>query len=314
MSQQLDHTSLLAARAHTFALATTLLPRPRREAVTVLYSFCRTIDDLVDEPRPGMTREEIAAALADWRRWLEMGLPPHSLPEPASLAEDLREVVLSHDVPPRYLLGLVDGVASDLGPVRMANFAALRRYAVQVAGTVGLAMCHVLGTRDPIALAAAVELGIAMQLTNILRDVGGDLREGRIYFPLDELAAFGFTPNCLFDLAAKRQAPDERFDALMRQQIARAREYYARGMVGVWRLPWRTRSAILLAARLYRAILDEIEPCADVVLTRRVATSRVRKLREAALCVTLVAFYPGTQAEPGPRAVTLQEALAWLEP
>ena len=280
----------------------------------MLYAFCRTIDDLVDEPRPGVTRDEIAATLADWRRWLENGLPLRSLPEPVSLAEDLREVVLRHDVPPRYLLGLIDGVASDLGPVRMADFAALRRYAVQVAGTVGLAMCHVLGTRDPIALAAAVELGIAMQLTNILRDVGSDLREGRVYFPLDELAAFGYTPNCLFELAAKREAPDERFGALMRQQIARAREYYARGMVGVWRLQWRTRSAILLAARLYRAILDEIEPCADVVLTQRVATSRTRKLREAALCVTLVAFHPGTQTLPGPREHTLQEALAWLEP
>jgi 15-cis-phytoene synthase len=314
MSTDHDLASLLPTRAHTFALATSLLPRGPREAVTVLYAFCRTVDDLVDEPVSGATRDETIAALAAWRRWLLLGLPPRALPEPASLAEALRAVVLGHDVPARYLLGLVDGVASDLEPARVPNFAALRRYAVQVAGTVGLAMCHVLGARDPITLAAAVELGIAMQLTNILRDVGGDLRAGRIYVPLDELAAFGYTPERFLDLAEQPDAADAAFGALMRHQIGRARAYYARGIVGVWRLPWRTRASILLAARLYRAILDEIEPCVQAVLTGRVATTRARKLREAAICTAVALFHPGAAATPGPRPQTLQEALAWLEP
>jgi phytoene synthase len=309
-----ERQRLLASRARTFALATRFLSRGDRDAVAVLYVFCRTVDDLVDEPPPDMSRAAIAASLAEWRGWLERGLPPRALPQPTELAAALREVVHEHEVPTRYLTGLIDGVSSDLEPVRVADFAALRRYAVQVAGTVGLVMCHVLGARDPDALAASVELGIAMQLTNILRDVGADLRADRVYLPIDELAAHGYTPAGLLALGANPTLAGPDFEALMRHQIARARGYYERGLVGVWRLPRRTRVAILLAGRLYRAILDEVECSIPAVLTRRVTTSRRRKLSEVAYALAVGAVRPGIPAAIDQRPNALQEALAWLEP
>lgn len=309
-----ERQRLLANRARTFALATRFLPRGDRDAVAVLYAFCRTVDDLVDEPSRDMSRAAVAASLAAWRCWLERGLPPRAEPQPLELAVALRAVVRERDVPTRYLCGLIDGVASDLEPVRMADFAALRRYAVQVAGTVGLAMCHVLGARDPAALTAAVELGIAMQLTNILRDVGADLRADRVYLPIDELATHGYTTARLLALGADPTLADAAFEEVMRHQIARARTYYERGMAGVWRLPRRTRAAILLAARLYRAILDEIDCSIPAVLTRRVSTSRRRKLREVAYCLAVAAVRPGMPTVNEQRPNALQEALAWLEP
>jgi phytoene synthase len=305
--------ALLPTRARTFAFAAALLPAPQREAVTALYAFCRTIDDLVDEPPPGAKPADVRAALADWRGWLASGLPPDALPEPAPLAEAVRAVARRHDVPRQYLLGLIDGVASDLEPARMPTFAALRRYCVQVAGTVGLAMCHVLGARDPGALAAAVELGVAMQLTNILRDVGADLRAGRIYLPIDELATFGYTPERLLDVVASGERPDDAFGYLVRFQAARARSYYARGMAGVWLLPRGSRAAILLAARLYRAILDGVEAAGPAILRTRPGTSPLRKAGEAAICLLLTAL-PRDPAPAGRPPESLKEALAWLEP
>jgi len=290
------------------------LPRGDREAVAVLYAFCRTVDDLVDEPSPDMSRAAVAASLAAWRGWLERGLPPRAEPHPPELAAALREVVRERAVPTRYLCALIDGVASDLEPVRVPDFAALRRYAVRVAGTVGLAMCHVLGARDPAALTAAVELGIAMQLTNILRDVGADLRADRVYLPIDDLAAHGYTPARLLALGADPTLADPAFEEMMRHQIARARAYYERGIVGVWRLPRRTRTAILLAVRLYRAILDEVECSIPAVLTRRVGASRRRKLGEVAYCLVVAAVRPGIPTVTDQRPNALQEALAWLEP
>ncbi|MBM4419741.1 MAG: hypothetical protein FJ033_15760, partial [Chloroflexi bacterium] len=114
-----ERQRLLASRARTFALATGFLPRGDREAVAVLYAFCRTVDDLVDEPSPDMSRAAVAASLAAWRGWLERGLPPRAAPHPPELAAALREVVRERAVPTRYLCALIDGVASDLEPVRV---------------------------------------------------------------------------------------------------------------------------------------------------------------------------------------------------
>src|SRR6185437_14867128 len=188
--------------------------------------------------------------------------------------------------PAVYLQMLVDGVASDLSGPRIASWSELRGYCVQVASSVGLALCHLLGVGDdPLAREAAIELGIAMQLTNILRDVGADLRAGRVYLPADDLAAHGYCHDRLARLAAEvaRSGPgvlDDQFRDLMRTQIARARAHYARGIAGVARLPADGRRAILLAARLYRAILNDIEGADYDVFTRRAATSGWFKLAE----------------------------------
>jgi phytoene synthase len=252
------------------------------------------MDDLVDEPPAGLSQAEIRSRLGEWRRWLESR--GDASPEPAELAVALRDVIDEYELPTVYLTQLLDGLESDLGTVQMTDFAALRRYCFQVAGTVGLAMCHVLGARQPEALAAAAELGVAMQLTNVLRDLGADLRTGRCYLPADELARFGCSPERLRALAVQRR-PDDEFRALLRFQIARARGYYARGLAGVWLLPPEARPAILVAGRLYRAILGTIEANGYDVLDRRAVVSRLAKGYEALAALLLVRLW-GNGAVP----------------
>jgi phytoene synthase len=305
--------ALLPTRARTFAFAARFLPPAQREPTVVLYAFCRLVDDLVDEPPPGLEPSEIRRRLAAWEAWLRAEPGTVAAPGPVALAWALRAVVEQHRLPTRYLLGLLDGLESDLGTVRMADFTALRRYCFLVAGTVGLAMCHLLGARQPAALAAAAELGIAMQLTNILRDLGSDLRGGRCYLPAAELADFGYSVERLTALAVDGR-PDDAFKALMRFQIARVRRTYAHGLAGVRLLPPETRPAILIAGRLYRAILNAIEANDYDVFQRRAFTSRLTKGYEALAALVLVRWSarrpPADELAPPPER--LAELTAWL--
>lgn len=279
-------------RARTFWFATRFLPADRRPAVAGLYAFARAVDDLVDEPQPTWTRSDVADALAAWRSWLEQPTRD-SAPDPA-LADRVLPALLRHGVRPEYLQMLVDGVASDLTRLEMRSWLELRTYCVLVASSVGLAMCHLLGAGgDPLAREAAVDLGIAMQLTNILRDLGADLRVGRVYLPADELARQGYSPARLIELSTQvvGQGPaalGDSFREVMRAQIDRARLHYRRGMQGIARLPSEARLGILLAARLYEAILDDIEAADYDVFTRRAATSTRFKVAEAMRCAMLL--------------------------
>jgi phytoene synthase len=193
------------ARARTFWFAARFLPADRRQVVVGLYAFARAVDDLVDEPPPTVLPDDVLAQLAGWRRWLEQ---PAVLAAPdAALAAQVTPALVMHGVPPAYLQMLVDGVASDLTRAEIKSWSELRGYCVQVASSVGLAMCHLLGAGDdPLARDAAVELGIAMQLTNILRDVGADLRAGRVYLPTNDLATHGYSPEQLNWLAGAWRA------------------------------------------------------------------------------------------------------------
>jgi phytoene synthase len=273
--------SVFRDRARTFWFAAQFLPARQRPAVTGLYAFARAMDDLVDEPSPERTPADIEAQLNAWRRWVASPRPVPALAPDPRLATLLAPALIDRAVPSAYLLLLLDGVASDLGDAGRAidSWPSLHTYCIQVAASVGLSMCHVLGVGDdPVALAAAADLGVAMQLTNILRDVGADLAVGRIYLPADELAAAGLGPAALRELAAGDQRGRGAFDALVRAQIARARRYFHRGLGGVRQLPADSRLAILIAGRVYAAILDEIEAADYDVLTRRAATSAWRKL------------------------------------
>jgi 15-cis-phytoene synthase len=282
-------TDVFRSRARTFWFASHFVPADCRATVAGLYAFARAIDDLVDEPSPTLARDDVLHQLAAWRAWLDQPLllPP---PPDRHLAASLAPALRSRGLPAVYLQMLVDGVASDLNGPRISSWSELRGYCVQVASSVGLAMCHLLGVGDdPLAREAAIELGIAMQLTNILRDIGADLRAGRVYVPADDLAAHGYCRDRLARLAAEvaRSGPgvlDDQFRDLMRTQIARARAHYARGIAGVARLPADGRLAILLAARLYRAILNDIEGADYDVFTRRAATSSWFKLGEVVRC------------------------------
>jgi phytoene synthase len=305
--------ALLPHKARTFAFAARFLPPAQRESTVVLYAFCRLADDLVDEPPAGLGPAEIRRRLARWEAWLCAEGGGALTPEPAELALALRAVIDRHQLPTSYLLGLLDGLETDLGPVRMTDFTELRRYCFLVAGTVGLAMSHLLGARQPAALAAAAELGIAMQLTNILRDLGSDLRDGRCYLPAAELADFGYSVERLAALARDGR-PDDAFKALLRFQIARVRQIYARGLAGVPLLPPEARPAILIAGRLYRAILNVIEASDYDVLHRRAATSRLTKAYEA-LASLVLARWPAVSPpadDQVPRPERLAELTAWL--
>lgn len=247
----------------TFHLASALLPAPKRRAVRALYAFCRITDDLVDRARD-------AERLAAWRQVALSTAPPAD--DPVALAwADAR---LRHGIPARYAEQLIDAVAGDLTPPEHRTFDDLAAYGYGVASTVGLMAMHIIGFAGPAAVPYAVRLGVALQLTNILRDVGEDVREGRVYLPADELAAHGLTHD---DLA--RGVVDDRWRRFMAFQIDRNRRLYAEAMPGIALLHRDGRLAIAAAAELYRGILDDIATHDGDVFRRRAGLGRGAKLR-----------------------------------
>ncbi|HET6762430.1 MAG TPA: phytoene/squalene synthase family protein, partial [Longimicrobiaceae bacterium] len=231
----------LADKARTFHLASRLLPAAVRDDAAVVYAFCRLVDDTVDEAR------DLAAAgcALDVLEWEVRGLRPAR-----PLVAALRETAVRRGMPLEPALELIAGVRGDLGPVRVADDEELLRYCYRVAGTVGLMMCGVLGVRSPRALPHAVDLGIAMQLTNIARDVAEDAMNGRVYLPLDRLAGAGVAAEEL--LAGRADAA--RVARVVGTVLEMAERYYVSGDAGMRDIPWRCRAAILVAARVYRAI------------------------------------------------------------
>lgn len=250
--------------SRTFFLASGLLPAAERQAVRALYAFCRVSDDLVDradgDPRRGL------------RAWRRRSLVPHPAPtDPVALAwADTRA---RFDIPRQYAEQLIDGVARDLTTRRYATFADLAAYCYGVASTVGLMAMHIVGFAGPEAIPYAIKLGVALQLTNILRDVAEDWRLGRLYLPQEELAAFELTEA---DIAAGQVG--RRWQVFMRFQIERTRSLYAEALPGIALLDRRGRFAIAAAAELYRAILDDIEAHRGDVFRRRAHVTGWKKL------------------------------------
>jgi len=257
--------ALTRAANSSFPLAFHLLPPAKRRAMDALYAFLRVSDDLADDPGAA------AAALPAWRAALTAALggrythPVH----PA-----LHHSVERFAVPPRFLYDVLDGVAADVGPVRVGTFADLYPYCYRVASAVGLACVRVWGLRPGAtwadADAPAEAAGIAFQLTNILRDVGEDAARGRVYLPADELAAAGVDPRTW-----SSRAPA--FAAMMRFQAERARAYY-RAADGLNRALTADGRAIYgLMCATYRGLLDEIERRGFDVFAGRVRLPRWRK-------------------------------------
>lgn len=253
--------------AKTFYWGSLLLPRRKRLAAWALYAFCRTIDDSVDR---ATGRADAEATLALWRTRLQAAYQGrHS--DPISLA--WVDMLGSYNVPLQPALDLIDGMQMDLRHTQPQTFADLHLYCYRVAGTVGLLMSPVLGYRAPEALPCAVDLGIAMQLTNILRDVGEDWHNGRVYLPRAEMEQFGYTSA---DLAQGKV--NSAFIALMRFSIDRAREYYQRAQPGLDLLDPSAQVAIRASAEMYRAILAVIEANNYDVFTRRAFVPTTTKL------------------------------------
>lgn len=241
--------------SHTFYLASWFMPPARRRATWAVYAFCRTVDDLVDEAHPG-AREQLRA----WRTWLTS--PCRRLDTPVQTA--LHDALTRLHLPVEPLLHLLDGVEMDLGAVRLESEADLQRYCYLVAGTVGEMMAHLFGATDFRAFRHARMLGEAMQLTNILRDVGEDLRRGRVYLPAHLLAKFGVTPQ---EMLLGQVTPG--FRLLVEVLAQRAEAMYDHALEGCRFLPAWARPCVRAAAGMYRGILGEIRRNQYQVLTRR---------------------------------------------
>lgn len=278
---QKQNEELFATHGKTFHFAAHFFPPAYRNAVVALYAFFRTLDDLVDERSPNWRADEVQQELTAWRKWLDSD---HRSPAPREpLGTTTASLVKTYHIPIDIFHDFLDGLSTDLEPRAIQNFRELYQYCYRVAGTVGLAMTHLFAVDSPQARTAAMQLGIAMQLTNILRDIGGDLEAGRTYLPINELERFGCSQDHLFRLYQKQQGPDECFRRLMRYQIQRTRHYYRESLHGVWLLPSGCRLPVLLAGRLYQGILAEIEREHYNVLHKRAATNFFTKIREAAI-------------------------------
>lgn len=257
--------SVTAVNSRSFHLASGLLPPDRRAAVRALYAFCRVSDDIVDR-----AAGDHDARLEAWRRLATAAHPPAD--EPVALA--WAHARTRYHVPSRYAEQLIDGVGRDLRQTRYQTFDELTTYCYGVASTVGLMSMHIIGFDGAEALPYAIKLGVALQMTNILRDVGEDWRAGRVYLPQEELAGFGLSEN---DLAAGLVT--ERWRAFMRFQIERNRRLYAESLPGIGLLHRDGRFAIAAAAQLYCGILDAIERADYDVFTRRAYVGKWSKLR-----------------------------------
>jgi phytoene synthase len=260
-------TRITKHNSRTFYLASLLLPREKRQAVQALYAFCRSTDDLVDETQDLASADEV---FANWRVRLNNVHPAAHDPVPLAWAD----VQAQYRIPRGYADQLITGVARDRIQKRYQSFNDLTEYCYGVASTVGLMSMSIIGFKSRDALPYAVKLGIALQLTNILRDIGEDLHTGRLYLPLDELAMFGLTEQ---DVMARRN--DERWQAFMRFQIERVNHLYDEASAGIALLNKDGRFAIGAATKLYRAILNDIEAHNYDVFNRRAYVGTVGKLR-----------------------------------
>jgi len=232
--------AVLRRHARSFRVAARLLSEEQAADAAICYAFCREVDDLVDEasdPERGLE------ALRRWREETRGTRPAR----PLILA--WRALAARRNFPIEAGLRLIDAVGSDAGPVRVPDDHALLDYAMGVAGTVGLMMCGILGAPAS-ARPQAVDLGIAMQLTNIARDVAEDAARDRVYLPASRLALAGLRPADVLTGAADPPA----LAAVVRGLVDLAERYYASALAGMGRIPWRGRLAVAVAAGLYRAI------------------------------------------------------------
>lgn len=261
-----EAAAVTARGSKSFFFATRFFPPEYAKAAHAVYWFCRHTDDLVDECA---SVEAGRRDLEAWARMVEQGLEDGSSADP--VLHVFLDTARRYSIPSEYPLELIEGMRMDLNGTRYPSFRELRQFCYRVASVVGLMMSHVIGYRDP-ALTYAVELGIAMQLTNILRDIGEDLQRGRIYLPSEELDRFGYT-----EAELRAGIRNDAFRALMQFQVLRARDYYERSQPGIALLDPRGRFAVQIASDVYREILARIEISGYDVFKRRAIVPAVRK-------------------------------------
>ena len=260
-------SSITRGKARSFYLASLFLPADTRRDVHTLYAFYRTVDDLVDESPIGLGRNAVAGLLTDW----ELDLRADRAPE-HPLVGPILELVHRYDIPIDLVCMVLEGARFDLEMHVLDTQDELMRYSILMAGSVGMVMSHLLGARDAESLAHANDLGVAMQITNVLRDVGEDLERGRVYLPREVLEANGYSVGAL-----QRGEIDDGFRRVMRSISQVARDKYVSGVRGIPRLDRSAQFAIYLAAKLYGRILDKIEEHDFNVFTRRASLNATEK-------------------------------------
>lgn len=267
------------ARDTNFYYSFLVLPADKREAIGVVWDFCRAVDDAVDEAGTG----DAAAEIERWRREVSavFGAGPPQTPQGRALAP----LVSRFNMPQHAFHALVEGVAMDIGARRYETFADLYEYCIRVASAVGLMCLEIFGYRDPRARDYAVDLGVALQLTNILRDVPEDLARGRVYIPLEDFRRFGCSEDDLRTEVANRGGGvrSTAIKALLRHQAQRARDYYARAASALPPGDARNLAAAEIMGAIYRGILTKIERADYDVFTRVIRIPRPRRALIAAV-------------------------------
>jgi phytoene synthase len=247
------------------ALAFVSLGRERRQDITIFYAFCRVIDDIADSTE--LTVQEKTRDLTAWRGWLR-----ESSPDEPAIAGDVRKLIAKYSLRPAMLEEIIDGVEMDLQNVRYDSFEELRLYCYRVASAVGLVSIEIFGYRNPACRQYAIELGLALQMTNIIRDVGKDLSNGRIYLPQQDLARFDYSEE---DLHLRKY--NEAFLRLMRFEAARAEEFFAHATNLLPREDRRSMVAAEIMGSVYQALLRRMKADGFRVFEKEYRLSRLEK-------------------------------------
>ncbi|HQV08873.1 MAG TPA: presqualene diphosphate synthase HpnD [Thauera sp.] len=256
-----------AKSGSSFYYSFMFLPAERRQAITALYAFCREVDDVVDECHD----LSLAQTKLEWWRQ-EVGRVYNGTPtHPVGLA--LKDVIKGFRLPQEQLLEIIDGMAMDLSQTRYLDFKGLQLYCYRVASVVGLLAAEIFGYQDRQTLKYAHDLGLAFQLTNIIRDVGEDARRGRIYLPIEDLQRFNVPAK---DLLEARYS--EQFRALMAFQAERAEKFYDQAFAQLPAVDRKAQRPGLVMAAIYRTLLREIAADGFMVLDRRTSLTPLRKV------------------------------------
>jgi len=256
-----------AQSGSSFYYSFLFLEPERRRAITALYAFCREADDTVDD----CTDVSVARAKLGWWRQEIAAMANDAPTHPVTRA--LQPHLATYALDTRHLLAIIDGMEMDLDQTRYFDFTGLKKYCWHAAGAVGLLSARIFGVTDPGTLAYAEKLGLAFQLTNIIRDVGEDARKGRIYLPVAELQQFGVTAA---DILNGRHSAQ--FERLMQFQATRARALYREALASLPEADRRAQRPGLIMASIYHALLDEIERDSFHVLRQRISLTPIRKL------------------------------------
>jgi 15-cis-phytoene synthase len=268
----------IVARDTNFYYSFLVLPAEKRQAILAVWDFCRAVDDAVDEAPEGQREAQVRAWREELARCFDAGTPE------TAQGRALQPLIRPFNLPRAAFESLIEGVEMDLHTSRYATFSDLYEYCIRVASSVGLMCVEIFGCKEPASRQYAIDLGVALQLTNILRDVPGDLDRGRVYIPLEDFARFGCHEG---DLGAEamhaghgvRSAAGRQ---LLAFQAQRARDYYRRAAAALPRADARRLVAARIMGAIYRAILDRIEAAGYDVFSRVIRVPRPRRALIAA--------------------------------